>query len=515
MEQTSTTLRAQATEDALKESQRRFRNLLETVHLIAIILDEQGDLTFCNEFLLRLTDFPREEILGRNWCDLFVPPGQYPRELFQAQLTEGLIPPHHENEILTRGGERRLISWNNTILFDTADRRVGTASIGQDITESRRVEAALRSSEEKFRQIAENIREVIWLMNAAADKILYVNPAYERIWGRSCESVYQNPMSWFEAIRPEDQERARSLLEKQMQGEQIESEYRIRTADGEERWISCRAFPIRNITGELIRVVGIAQDISSRKQAEEAMQKAKEAAEVASRAKSEFLANMSHEIRTPINGVLGTTELLLYTDLTPEQQEGLTVVKTSADSLLRIVNDIFDFSKIEARKLRMEHIEFDLRDCIARTEKALAIAAEHRNLKLVCIVEPGVPRKVVGDPDLLRQILVNLLDNGIKFTDRGEVSLRVKAVSKGANEALLQFIITDTGMGIPLEKQELIFEAFAQADSSSTRRFGGIGLGLTITSRLVRMMGGHIWLESEVGTGSTFHFTLRLGEIVS
>ena len=497
---------------ALMESERRFRILLDAVRMIAIILDEQGDISFCNDYLLQLTGWRREEILMRNWCDLFVPQEQFSPEVYRALFAAGLIPSQHENEIFTKHGVRRLISWKNIILFDEADKPVGTAGLGQDITDSRRVEDALRSSEEKFRQIAENVREVIWMMNAAADEIVYVNPAYEQIWGRSCESLYQNPMSWFDAIRPDDQQHVKSVFEQQMQGNHTESEYRIRTPDGQERWISDRAFPIRDHAGQLIRVVGIAQEITERKLAEQAIENAKEAAEAAHRTRSEFLANMSHEIRTPINGILGLTELLLDTELTPEQRGSLTDVKTSTDSLLKIVNDIFDFSNIEARKIRPELIEFNLRDCIARTEKALAIAAEHRNLRLACVVEPRVPRRIVGDPDLLRQILINLVGNGIKFTDRGEVSLQVKAVPTRANEALLHFIICDTGIGIPVEKQHLIFEAFTQADSSFTRRFGGTGLGLTIASQLVHMMGGQIWLKSQVGIGSTFHFTLPVTE---
>lgn len=371
----------------------------------------------------------------------------------------------------------------------------------------RRAEGARRSSEEKFRQIAENVREVIWMMNATGDEIVYVNPAYEHIWGRSCESLYQNPMSWFDAIRSDDQERARSVFMRQMQGECIDSEYRIRTLDDQERWISVRAFPIRDETGKLIRVAGIAQDITERKQAEETVRKAKETAEVANRAKSEFLANVSHELLTPINGVLGLTELLLLTVVTPEQREDLSAVKTSAESLLRVVNDILDFSKIEGRKIQLEQIEFNLRDCITRTKKALDIMAEHKNLNLMCVIEPGVPQTVVGDPDVLRQILINLIGNGIKFTERGEVSLRVNMVSKEVNEVILQFMISDTGIGIPVEKQELIFEAFRQADASLTRRIGGIGLGLAIVRRLVDMMQGRVWLESEPGRGSIFHFT--------
>ena len=499
-------------ERALKESERGFRDLLETVHLIAIILDDQGNVSFCNEFLLQLTGWRQKEVLGQSWCDLFVPVDQYPRQLFITQLAGASVPAHHENEILTRHGDRRIVSWNNTMLFDVQGTAIGTASIGQDITEPRRIEEALRTSEEKFRQIAENVREVFWMMNSTADEIVYVNPAYEQIWGRTCESLYQDPMSWFDAIVAEDRERAHAVFQRQMQGECLESEYRIQTANGQLRWISDHAVPIRGDAGQLIRVCGIAHDITERKQAEEYHQKAKEAAEAANRAKDEFLAKMSHEIRTPMNGILGMTELLLDTDMTPEQREDLATVKTSADSLLGIVNDILDFSKIEARKLRLECVEFNLRDCIAVVAKTLAVTAKHKGLEFTCEIESDTPRTVVGDPGRLRQILINLLSNAIKFTDQGEVSLCVGPVRQGVSWAGLQFIVSDTGVGIPAEKRNLIFEAFQQADGSITRKFGGTGLGLTIASQLVQMMGGQIFLESEVGKGSVFHFCLPFPE---
>lgn len=378
--------------------------------------------------------------------------------------------------------------------------------------ENRRIETVLRSSEEKFRQIAENVRDVFWMRSVPGCEIVYVNPAYERIWGLSCQSLYQNPMSSFDSILAEDREQAYSVFRKQMEGESIVSEYRIRTPEGQVQWISVRAFPVRDRDGKLVRIGGVAREITGRKRAEEAMRAAKEAAEAGNRAKRQFLTIMSHELRTPMNAILGMTEVVLDTELSAEQHENLSIVKTSADLLLEMINGILDFSTIETDRLPMEHVEFDLRECIAAAEKAVAIAASQKNLTLACEVEPQVPRKIVADSGRLRQILVNLLNNGIKFTERGGVSLLVKVDSREINETDLHFIVTDTGLGIPAERQSSIFEAFTQSDGSSTRKFGGVGIGLTIASELVRMMGGRIWVESEVGKGSAFHFTVSLPE---
>jgi two-component system sensor histidine kinase/response regulator len=495
----------------LRESERRFRDLLENVNLISIILDEQGNLIFCNNYLLKLTGWREEEVLGWNWCHLFVPHEEYPAGLFVSQLADRALPAHHQNNILTKSGELRLVSWNNTMLFDPAGKPTGTASIGEDITERARAEEALRSSEEKFRQLAENVHAVFWIMNPTGSEILYVSPGYEKIWGRTCDSLYCNQVSWLESIRPEDRDRARVTFERQLRGESIESKYRIMTPGGLEKWILDRAFPVTNQAGEVIRIVGVAEDITASKQAEEALEKAKIAADQANQAKSRFLANMSHELRTPMNCIIGMTDLMLDTGLSQEHRGYLEDVKASSDALLGILNDILDFSKIEAGKLDFESTEFDLRRSIAAMVKGLEARAHQQGLELACYFDPDIVSNVVGDPGRLRQVLLNLVGNAIKFTERGKIVLGVEQLSSNARTVELHMTVTDSGIGIPVNKQQVIFEEFVQADDSSTRRFGGTGLGLAISSQLVKMMGGKIWVESETGKGSTFHFTAHFG----
>src|SRR5208282_1965372 len=296
---------------------------------------------------------------------------------------------------------------------------------------------------------------------------------------------------------------------KMREGKSIHSVARRRRSDGAFADVDVLAVPIlrdEKSAGNLV----IYQDIAERKRAEEALLRAKEAAEQASRTKSEFLANMSHEIRTPMNGIIGMTELVLDTTLEAEQREHLNLAKVSAESLLSLINDILDYSKIEAGKLDIDAIDFNLGDSLGVTMKALSLRAHQKSLELAFEIEPNVPDALTGDPGRLRQVINNLVANAIKFTEQGEVVLYVRMEASSETEVRLHFTVSDTGIGIEPDKLKIIFEPFRQADGSMTRRYGGTGLGLTISSRLVELMGGRIWVESEVGKGSVFSFDVPL-----
>jgi two-component system sensor histidine kinase/response regulator len=379
-----------------------------------------------------------------------------------------------------------------TILTSLVDRRFSAQSL------------ELSLSEQRYRQLVESAQVILWRRSVDSSQFRFVNKEAEELLGYPTDQWLGNRNFLFDHVHPDDRGLVESVCNAAVEnlGSQ-RFEHRMICADGNIIWLRTSIRLVEG-DGKTTELVGVMTDVTERKRAQEA-------AEAASRAKSEFLASMSHEIRTPMNGVIGMTELVLDTDLTFEQREYLSTVKISAESLLTIINDILDFSKIEAGKLDLDPICFQLHESIEETMKTLAFRAHGKGLELLCDIKPEVPYHVIGDSARIRQIIVNLVGNSIKFTEHGQVELEVAVEEQKGDELLLHFIVSDTGIGIPPEKQKVIFEAFSQADSSTTRRFGGTGLGLSISSRLVEAMRGKIWVESEPGKGSNFHFTVCLG----
>ncbi len=426
---------------------------------------------------------------------------------FTRRVLELYADPTASDHCEIELNDGRTLERYSTGLRSESGQRLGRVWFFRDIAERKKSEEALRSSEEKFRQLAENIHEVFWMMNASATEMLYVSPAYESLWGRSCESLYQNPMSWMESIEPADRELAHATFEKQMAGECIDSAYRIRARNGQVKWIRDRAFPIRDEAGELIRIAGIAEEITERKRYEVELLRARETADAASRAKSRFLANMSHEIRTPMNGVIGMLQLLLDTDLTLEQREYAGVIEDSGRTLLALIDDILDLSKIEAQKISLEKVDFDLSRVMEDAFQTLHARSTAKGLAFSWQAEAKIPALLRGDPYRLRQVLVNLTANAIKFTERGKVSVQVQVESRTEERVTLLFSVTDTGIGVHPDQAAALFSPFVQADPSDTRKYGGTGLGLAISKELVELMGGNIGLRNGDSPGSIFWFT--------
>ena len=385
-----------------------------------------------------------------------------------------------------------------TVLTSLIDRRFSAQAL------------ELESSEKRSRQILETSFDAFVGMDSRG-RIMDWNAQAERTFGWMQAEVSGKVLS--EAIIPAGdretyEQEVRQLLASG-QGPALNKRFEIMASCRDGREIPVEITISAMHRDESLDFAAFVRDLSERKRFEQDLRDAKEAAEAANRSKSDFLANMSHEIRTPMNGIIGMTDLALETELNQEQREFLGMVKSSADSLLALLNDILDFSKIEAGKLDFETIDFLLRDTLDDTIKALGLRAQQKGLELACHVLPEVPDGLEGDPTRIRQIVVNLVGNAIKFTAEGEVVVQVEVQEEAEHEVVLHFGVRDTGVGIPLEKQQTIFEAFTQADTSMTRKYGGTGLGLAISSRLVSLMGGKIWVESAIGRGSTFHFTVR------
>jgi two-component system sensor histidine kinase/response regulator len=391
---------------------------------------------------------------------------------------------------------------------DTLELRVAsrTAELEREVTERRGAETSLQERTIFLNTLIASSPIAIVVVSLNGEVEL-ANPAFQEVFGYAPEDAIGKPLREVVAAGQMGEEVESNGVEVLRQ-KTIHKTAQRQRRDGRLLDVEIHGVPLL-VDGSVARSLVMYQDVTERRKAEQHLREAKETAEAASRAKSEFLANMSHEIRTPMNGILGMTELTLDTQLLPEQRDYLGMVKSSAEALLGIINDILDFSKIEAGRLDLECLPFSLLDCIEDALHPLAIRAEQKGLELTWSAEGEIPERIDGDSTRLRQILINLTGNAIKFTKEGEVSVRAERLPSAESEVWIRFIVSDTGVGIPAEKHQQIFEAFSQADSSTTREFGGTGLGLSISARLVKLMGGEIWLESTPRQGSKFFFTAR------
>ena len=372
-------------------------------------------------------------------------------------------------------------------------------------------EDALRAADARLKRATRGANDGLWELDVASRE-MWVSEHFAEMFGYDHQEFLGTRQKFFDILHAEDGVRLREAIERTIRdGVLVDVEVRAKTRAGEARWYRVRGALERNADGVPLTVSGSQRDITQRQQYALALLEATETAAAANKAKSQFLANMSHEIRTPMNGVIGMIELLLETELNPMQLDYAETVRDSSASLLTVINDILDFSKVEAGKLDLEVLDMDMRDTVEDVARLLAIQAHAKGLEVIALIDPGLPDLVRGDAGRLRQVLLNLGGNAVKFTQKGEVSMECKVVQKDDRGTLIRCEIRDTGMGIPASRVDALFTAFTQVDSSTTRRFGGTGLGLSIVRRLVELMGGEVGVSSEEGVGSTFWFTARLG----
>ncbi len=473
-----------------------------------IVVDLNGLIQYVNPAFTQMTGYSAEEVLGKS--PRLLKSGKQDAA-FYRNLWSTIVAGNTWRGCITNRRRNGTYYEEEMVITPVRDAKGATTSyvaIKQNVTEQKRAEEARRAADERYRRLFEQNLAGVFRTDWEG-RVLDCNRSIAQSLGFATREELLSAGLQVANIYTRAEDRAAFLHALNESKAVTNHEIELRRKDGSPVWFLINANRIESEGG--VEIEGTLVDISGHKAALRELRKAKESAEAANRAKSEFLANMSHEIRTPMNGVLGMIDVALETELTGEQREYLGIARTSGETLLRVINDILDVSKIEAGKLDLSRVSFELRRLVSDVVAPLVLSAAKRPIDLRYEIAQDVPDLLVGDPERLKQVLVNLVGNALKFTEVGEVVVGVEGALVSEGCAALTFHVRDTGIGIPQEKQRTVFQAFCQADTSVTRRFGGTGLGLTISSQLVSMMGGKMWLESEVGKGSTFHFTANFG----